>query len=535
MHLKSLRASRFRRFTELAITGIPASVRLVVLAGPNGVGKSSVFDAFRTWGHLHAGLGGSGDESYLVKAGQPKKGWSDSITLEFHEPTPTDKEGKKKAFYFRSAYRNDPDFTSRSLNRAGDVLDDARVARFIDNDASVALNYQRLVAQTIEGVYAGAFDAQTVAALREAFLGRLREPMLRVFGDLVLEGPGDPLSAGSFYFAKGTSKGFHYKNLSGGEKAAFDLLLDLIVRLPAFNDTIFCIDEPETHLNTRLQATLLGELVSLVPANSQLWIATHSIGMLRKARDLFDADPGSVAFLDFEGHDFDAPVTLQPVGVDRAFWGRSLGVALDDLARLVAPKRVVLCEGRHQAQPHSARAEFDARCYRVIFEREFPDTDFVSVGNSTDVLTDRIEIGKAIQTLVAGTAILRLIDRDARSPQEVAEATSAGIRVLRRRHLESYLLDDEILTALCAREGKPHLTSQLLQEKQTAITASMGRGNASDDIKSAAGDIYVRSKSILGMMAPGNTTDAFLRDVMAPLVITATSTYGELRADVFGV
>src|SRR5581483_4226772 len=101
----------------------------------------------------------------------------------------------------------------------------------------------------------------------------------------------------------------------------------------------------------------------LIPANSQLWIATHSIGMLRKARDLHDADPTRIAFLDFENRAFDGPVTILPAKLDRDFWHRSLGVALDDLAKLIAPKRVVLCEGR-PAGTNTSRAEFDARCYR---------------------------------------------------------------------------------------------------------------------------------------------------------------------------
>ncbi len=55
--------------------------------------------------------------------------------------------------------------------------------------------------------------------------------------------------------------------------------------------------------------------------------------------------PAEVIFLDFEGRDFDAPVTLQPVKPDRQFWKRILAVALDDMATLVAPATVVMCEG----------------------------------------------------------------------------------------------------------------------------------------------------------------------------------------------
>jgi AAA domain, putative AbiEii toxin, Type IV TA system len=156
--------------------------------------------------------------------------------------------------------------------------------------------------------------------------------MLQLFDNLELEGPGRPLNGGTFRFKKGTSSGFHYKNLSGGEKAAFDLLLDFIIKRRAFDDTIFCIDEPELHMHTKLQARLLEVMFSLVPDNCQLWLSTHSIGMARTAAQLNTANPGQVAFIDFHNQEFDHPTTLKPTVPDRNFWRQMFHTALDDLA-----------------------------------------------------------------------------------------------------------------------------------------------------------------------------------------------------------
>jgi len=178
---------------------------------------------------------------------------------------PNDIEEKRKLFYIRSAYRNQPDFTVDHLQRASPLTESPRVERLIDNDASVSDNYNRLVSATIAGVYSGELDALTVEQLRERFIGQIRDSMSRVFDDLVLKGTGDPLTAGSFYFEKGLSRNFHYKNLSGGEKAAFDVLLDFILTREVYSNTVFCIDEPEAHMHTGLQARLLEELISLIP------------------------------------------------------------------------------------------------------------------------------------------------------------------------------------------------------------------------------------------------------------------------------
>jgi len=535
MRIKSVRARSFKRFHDLSIADLLPTASLVVMAGPNGTGKSSLFDAFKTWHHSHGGHGAGLSADYHLKVGEPALDWGQLVQIEFHEEIPGGGDERRKLFYVRSAYRNEADFSISSFQRMGSALETQTVPRLIDNDVAVSNNFQRLVSLTLEGVYSGEWDSSSVKELRDAFIGEVRDSMRRIFPDLLLQGIGDPLAAGTFTFEKGASKGFRYMNLSAGEKAAFDLLLDIIVKRKAYDNTVFCIDEPEIHMNTRLQASLLKELVRLIPDQCQLWVSSHSIGMMRGARDLYEKDPNVVTFLDFGSADFDQPAELRPVPVDRRFWSASLDVALDDLARLVAPRQVVMCEGTPSSPVPSARAEFDARCYRTIFSSEFPDTDFLSVGSEEDVRSDRLGVSQVIQTLVAGTEVLRVVDRDDRSPEEVERLTSAGIRVLSPRTIESYLLADEILSIMCRRQDQPDRASDVLDLKKGLLEKShRERGNPADDIKSISGELYVEVKRLLSLTGVGNTKEAFLSDTMAPLVTPDTETYKQLRLDIFG-
>jgi hypothetical protein len=154
------------------------------------------------------------------------------------------------------------------------------------------------------------------------------------------------------------------------------------------------VDEPEAHMSTRLQGALLTELVRLLPGNSQLWIATHSIGMMRRAREIHEASPG---VLDFSEVDGDTPAEIRPIEPTRTFWRNVLSIALDDLSELVVPAKIVVCEGNPKSAVAGKNQEHDARCYGLIFNERMPDVEFVSAGNSTDIQTDRLAVMSSIK------------------------------------------------------------------------------------------------------------------------------------------
>ncbi len=172
---------------------------------------------------------------------------------------------------------------------------------------------------------------------------------------------------------------------------------------------------------------------------------------------------------------------------------------------------------------------------RVGVSGRLPLTDFVSVGNSLDVATDHLELGRAIQMLVAGTTVVRVVDRDGRSSQEITNLKAAGTRVLGRRHIESYLLDDEVIVAVCDSVDRSDLSNQAIQLRDDAIRTSTSNGNDPDDIKSASGPFSVEVRRLLQIRTGGSTREAFLADTMAPLIDSTMTVYRELRKDIFGL
>jgi hypothetical protein len=288
-------------------------------------------------------------------------------------------------------------------------------------------------------------------------------------------------------------------------------------------------------MNTRLQGALLEELYRLVPDGCQLWLATHSIGMMRRARDLSAAHQGTVVFIDFGDKDFDETQIIKPTAPNRPFWQRVLNVALDDLADLIAPSRVVICEGAPRVPGSGGNAAMDSDCYDKIFEAEFPDTKFVSAGNAHEVESDRIALIQALQSLVQGAQVIRLIDRDDHSLEDIEQKAAQGVHVLSRRNLECYLFDDEVLIKLCEMYEKPEEVTNLLGDKATALANAQARGKSPDDLKAASGEIYTAAKRRLGIVGGGNDTKAFMRSTLAPLISPDLAVYQDLRRDIFGL
>ena len=532
MKIKSVHLHNYKRFVDLTLTEIPANNRLVVLIGPNGSGKSSLFDAFllKSWsprrnydtygdssygGYYNRGPGGSQYTSEIANA----------IGIEFHSRADLAPTEWAAVFNIRSAYRNEPDFRLQSIEPVQSSQQSQRFSRIIDANQTVSDNYKRLTWKRQVDIDRDAEDDMTVGQYRREFLRDLQAAMHDLFTEpsLSLQDFGGVQDAGAFRFSKGTAVDFHYKNLSGGEKAAFDLLLDIFVKRSEYKDAIYCIDEPEAHIASALQAPLLKAMLTLVPDESQLWIATHSIGIVKQAFELMKKE-GNVVFLDFSEDDFDRPVVIRPRVPNRSFWQTTYKVALDDMADLIAPQNVVICEGSKT----QADKGFDADCYNRLFAETHSDTLFVSYGSSGEVENSQ-SLMSVIGAIAIGVTVWRVIDRDDMDPDERAVAIEGGIRVLRRRELENYLYDPEVLRTFLKRTGKEDIADDILNKRQELL----GSVDMPDNVKAITQELFEYIKIKTGIASLGRKRRRFALSQLIPALRETPSVFGELVEDVF--
>ena len=512
---------RFKRFGSLEINGIGVDVELVVMLGPNGSGKSSVFDAFLQWARNQGrptwqGVPGFYFDSETGSFGQP------TIT-----PHPTaDVEPARRLgslLHVRSAHRNTPDVLAKSVQKQPEFHERRALERMIDTDAALSEHYQRLVTRFLP-VLSRLDSPDTAADLEEIRdqLAPVQDALARVLPHLRFTSLGDPTAEGSFYFVRDGERNFRYENLSGGEKAVFDLLLDVHVAAVELGTSLVCLDEPEIHLNPAVQAAVLTELMGLLPTGSQLWIATHSAGMIRRAFEVSAEEPDRVAFLDFGQVEGPAPdVRLTPLRPSRQLLRDAMAVALDDLAGLLGPEVLVICEGAQ----HSGRVPvWDERVYRQIFRDLYQRVEFKSSGSKTE-----LDQAAAIAAVLApGTRVLKLRDRDSLTSEHRDRllAEDPSLRVLQRRSLESYLLDDEVLEALVRDRGsrQDDALGQLEAARDNALSPN---GSA----KGSLGVVFETAKRVLGNTEElGENASEFSAEVLAALITPEMPVREELIA-----
>ena len=495
-----------------------------MIVGPNGSGKSSLFDAFNHYYRLKVGYGWSGDHIYTFKKRENGYDYDHAVQIIFHDFHEDRLE--KNSVYIRSAYRHEADFEVQSFSKMPEPHENLRISRLIDSDQTVRENYQRLLQQTMESLYDAENNTKTVEQLRTELIGRIQRSFNNIFPDLILHSILDPFSDKTFTFKKGIIENYPYKNLSAGEKAVFDLLLDLHVKINVYNNTIFMIDEPELHIHTSLQSKLLEELYQIIPDNSQLWVNTHSLGVMKKAKQLSVEYPDTVEFIDFHIDDFDNEITLSPSSIDKGIWEKFLAIALGEMENIFIPKNVVVCEGNILG---TARKNFDASIYSMIMSKSARNITFISGGSCNDIEKEDHAATLVLKNLMPQTKVIKLLDRDDRSEQEVVELLQNGIHVTTRRNLESYLLDDEVIEEYLKTIHQQDRLSEALKIKSDALQASISRDNAPDDLKSASGTFFTELKKQFGLTRVGNNADSFMRDTLAPVIKPEMNVFKEIE------
>ena len=536
MKVSKVTIKDFKRFKDLTLDLGEQPAKIIALVGTNGCGKSSVLDAFIACGKDCGGR--IGDFStpgifyrtdnrnvrqlisidYLDNDGNTINNDELYYNHEFY------KNNREVIFSFRSPYRYNTKLNITETKATEPIEKNSDGASCSLNlDSKVENNYRRLL-----GFYNGVMIEDDIkpSEARVKVIRLLNESVKNCL-DLEIVDLGNVESGnGTLSFKKSDSDiTFSFDSLSAGEKEVVDILLDLFLRREKYENSIFLLDEPELHINTAVQRKLIIEIDKLIGDGGQIWIATHSIGFLRAFQEELS---GKCQIIHFEDNMRFASetITLTPIANNRTTWKSIFSTALDDLTGLIAPNRIIYCEGRAEPRRDGSERGLDAQVLNNIFNTEYPDTVFVSSGGNTE-LDQRSEIALAILGKVfPDMEILVFKDRDMASGKLVSESDRTEylahkderFRVMKRWEIENYLFDEEVLRKYC-----------VLNEKE--FDEAKYKQNFTDLINSDVKSKFSLIKSICSISTPISSDNFKIN--LSKLITSDMSVYKELKSCIF--
>lgn len=220
-------------------------------------------------------------------------------------------------------------------------------------------------------------------------------------------------------------------SLSSGEREVVNIVFDFLFRNPS--DCIVFFDEPELHLHPELSYRLL-QALSTVGKRNQFVLCTHSPEIITASIE------NSVVFVrPSKGPDENQAIpVLREDETNQALnlLGQSIGI-------ISLGKKLLLIEGEESS--------LDKQTYGAILKNEFPELVLVPVGGRSAIRAfDEIK-SAVLDRTIWGVEFFMLCDRDAEyamGSKSLDSRISTRLRRLPRYHLENYFLDPPTLSAV---------------------------------------------------------------------------------------
>lgn len=199
--------------------------------------------------------------------------------------------------------------------------------------------------------------------------------------------------------------------------------------------SVIFIDEPELHLHPTLTFRLLETLKSLGEGTNQLILFTHSADLISTYFSV-----GNVFFIDLSESAGNQARQLSDLTKAHVATARAVGA---NLGLFAVGKHLVFIEGQQSST--------DRAVYHRVAQRAFPDAYLLPLGSVDNLMALRTVVAE-LDHAVFGIGLSMLRDRDGLPDATVADLQSnPRFRCLPRRHIENYLLDEDVLSEVASQ------------------------------------------------------------------------------------
>lgn len=231
-----------------------------------------------------------------------------------------------------------------------------------------------------------------------------------------------------FEYTIGDSSPLPFSSLSSGEQEVIKIAFDLTRK--RIRHCVIFLDEPELHLHPTLTFRLIETMKGIGDNTNQYFFFTHSADLISTYYS-----SGNVFFIDAEDSKGNQAKRLSALDANHFQTARALG---SNLGLFAVGKKLVFIEGDE--------ASIDRLTYHKLAQASFPEAHMLPTGSVENILALN-RLSEELQHSIFGIDFFMIRDRDGLSNDQIgALEKNLRFKCLRRRHIENYYLDAEVLS-----------------------------------------------------------------------------------------
>jgi predicted ATPase len=541
------------RLTSLHLRDVPPVRRfdvpdlsdIVVIAGPNGVGKTrlvqAVIDQLRA-GQVSERISGSVRATCTEETEQWGKPDLDlSVAEDMQQLHATLSVGRRRRNWQSSLINFESDRTVRNLQPfpfTFDMVDPSEEQVGWETTFSpLSQRYQdtvhamhRMVEAQRRGIATSAVRLKKEGreSMKLDFTDPM-EPFKDVFRQLLGPKGLADLTMGDQrlrYLDNGNE--FPFDSLSSGEREVINIAFDFLLRRP--RDCIVVFDEPELHLHPELSYRLV-QVLQRIGANNQFIFTTHSPDLITASLDR------TVVFLAPADNEATEPQNQAVEVTETDDSHRALKLLGQSIGIVALGRKIVLVEGNSSGT--------DKLVYGTILRERHPDLVLVPSGGKHAIESFDLVHEAVLSESLWGVEFFMLCDGDSRP---AGSGTSERFAVLPRYHLENYFLDEQVWAHVFSqlepeeswRRSPTEVRSKLRELATDQISYAVALRTAAE-VRQGAGNVNVMPSACNGLTsaelvsavtATVQSEERRLGEVLdvAAIEIVVTREYARIRA-----
>ncbi len=237
----------------------------------------------------------------------------------------------------------------------------------------------------------------------------------------------NPAQAREFQYKDSAGQPLPFNTLSSGEQEVIKILFD--VARKDIRHSVFIIDEPELHLHPTLTFKLIESLKSIGEHTNQFIFLTHSADLI----STYYAT-GNVFFID-----------ANQSGANQAHRLSELNTSHHELVQLIGENLGLFAVGKKIVFVEGESSSIDRLTYHKIAQTIDSEIKVSPIGSVINIGTLKT-VEEQIRQSIFGVNMFMIRDRDGLRQDQITPLEANGhIFCLKRRHIENYFLDEDIL------------------------------------------------------------------------------------------